>query len=101
MDGFDALPLATSGATSAHDAIFWSIGGQLAVRRGNWKLVKTARRYDGTPEGDKPLTGDDAVFLSNLEEDPGESVNLRRKHPELVDDLMTSTQRWLAEVKRP
>jgi len=100
LDGFDALPLATSGARSSHDALYWSIGGQLAVRRGAWKLVQNGKTHDGTPQGNRPLTGEDAVFLSNLEEDPGESVNLRRKHPELVDDLMTSTQRWLAEVKK-
>ena len=70
LDGSDALPMAASGAKSPHDAIFWSCGGQLAVRRGKWKLVKDGKTFDGTPDGDKPLAGDDALFLSNLEEDP-------------------------------
>src|SRR5262249_46869155 len=47
LDGFDALPLALSGARSQHDAIFWSQGGQLAVRRGPWKLVQNGKTYDG------------------------------------------------------
>ena len=38
-----------SGRTSTHDAIFWSSGGQLAVRRGKWKLVKDGKLFDGTP----------------------------------------------------
>jgi hypothetical protein len=36
-----------------------------------------------------------------LAEDPGESVNLRRKHPKIVDELITMTQRWLEDVKKP
>ena len=99
-DGFDALPLSVSNAPSRHDAIFWSQGGQLAVRRGPWKLVKNGRLYDGTPGGNRPLAGDDAIFLSNLEQDPGESVNLRHRHPELVDELDTLIGNWLQDVKR-
>jgi arylsulfatase A-like enzyme len=99
MDGFDALPMATSRAPSKHDAIFWSQGGQLAVRRGNWKLVRNGRLYDGTPDGDKPLAGDDALFLSNVDEDPGESRNLRHQYPTVADELETLAQRWLDAVK--
>ena len=70
LDGSDAIPLAAAGAPSTHDAIFWSQGGQLAVRRGKWKLVKDGKLYDGAPGGDKAFTGDDALFLSNLEDGP-------------------------------
>jgi len=101
LDGFDVLPLVVSGARSPHDAIYWSLGGQLAVRRGDWKLVQNGKAYDGTPAGSQALTGEDAIFLSNLAEDPGESVNLRRKYPQVVDELMTVAQRWLIDVKKP
>ncbi len=100
MDGFDALPMAVSGAASKHDAIFWSSGGQLAVRRGSWKLVKDGKTFDGAPRDAQPLTGDDALFLSNVDEDPGESRNLRRQHPELVDQLLTLAEKWLGDVNR-
>jgi len=36
--------------------------------------------------------------LSDLDEDPGEMTNLRRKHPEVVDDLSTSLQRWFGAI---
>lgn len=97
LDGFDVA----SPTYRGHDALFWSIGGQLAVRRGDWKLVKDGKTHDGTPQGDKPLTGDDAVFLSNLAEDPGESVNLRHRNPQMTDELLSLAQKWLADVKRP
>jgi arylsulfatase A-like enzyme len=101
LDGFDALPMAVSDAESRHDAIYWSSGGQLAVRRGKWKLVKDGKTFDGTPAGSKPLPGDDALFLSNVEEDPGESRNLRHENPAVLDELLTMAEKWLADVKRP
>jgi len=101
MDGFNALPMAASNAGSKHDAIFWSSGGQLAVRRGSWKLVKDGKTFDGTPEGSQSLQGDDSVFLSNVDEDPGESKNLRHGNPALADELLTAAQKWLVEVKKP
>jgi arylsulfatase A-like enzyme len=100
MDGFDSLPMAVSGAASNHDAIFWSSGGQLAVRRGSWKLVQNGKIFDGTPEGANPLEGDDAVFLSNVDDDPGESKNLRHENPALADELLTKAQKWLEDVKK-
>ena len=63
-------------------------------------FAHTGKTYDGTPGGSQALTGEDAVFLSNLAEDPGESVNLRRKHPQ-VNELMTMARRWLEDVKKP
>jgi arylsulfatase A-like enzyme len=101
MDGFDALPMAVSGTASRHDAIFWSSQEQLAVRRGNWKLVQNGKIFDGTAQGARPLQGDDALFLSNLDEDPGESKNLRHQNPAMVDQLLTLAEKWLADVKKP
>jgi len=101
LDGFDALPLAVSDARSSHNAIFWSSSGQLAVRRGSWKLVKDGKIFDGTREGAKPLEGDDALFLSNVDEDPGESKNLRHQNPAMADKLLTMAEKWLADVTSP
>jgi arylsulfatase A-like enzyme len=99
LDGHDALPMAAAGAKSQHDAIYWSSGGQLAVRRGPWKLVRNGKTFDGTPEGNKPLTGDDALFLSNVEQDPGESRNLRHENATVTDELLTLAEQWAQRVK--
>jgi arylsulfatase A-like enzyme len=101
VDGSDILDVAAKGAKSPHEAIFWSQGGQLAVRRGEWKLVMGGKPFDRSPDGVKPLTGDDAVFLSNLASDPGETRNLRRLHPKLVDELSTLISRWQAALRQP
>lgn len=100
IDGHDALPMATAHAKSPHEAIFWASSNQLAVRKGDWKLVKDGIVFDGTPQGQKPLTGDDALFLSNLRDDPGESQNRRHQHPEILDELETQANKWLQDVSK-
>ncbi len=99
IDGRDILPIATSRAGSPHEAIFWSSAGQLAVRRGRWKLVKDGFLADGTPQGRKKLEGDDALFLSDLEQDPGESRNRRHDEPALADELLSLAEKWRQEVE--
>lgn len=100
IDGRNILPLAASRAKSPHHEIFWAEGGQLAVRRGPWKLVVNGITYGRTPEGHKPLQGEDALFLSNLERDPGETTNLRHEQPRMTDDLATAARNWRREVEK-
>lgn len=100
IDGRDALPMAADKAKTPHDALFWSSGGQNAVRRANWKLVMNGFNADGTEDGRKKLTGDDAMFLSDLDQDRSETKNLRRLHPNVVDELATLQRQWLEEVKK-
>ena len=99
MDGRNVLGVARDSAASPHEALFWDNSQQLAVRRGPWKLVINGKTFDGTPDGAKALTGEDALFLSNLEEDPGEKVNRRRDFPKLVDELATLAQKWRETVE--
>lgn len=96
VDGSSVLSVLTNGSKSPHEAVFWSQGGQTAVRRDKWKLVLNGRTYERGPEGSKPLTGEDSVFLSDLSSDPGETKNLRRLHPGIVDELTT-----LIDKQRP
>jgi arylsulfatase A-like enzyme len=100
LDGRDMWPVITEGASSRHEYVAWSEGPQLAIRKGEWKLVLNGVLHDGTPAGNKPLTGDDAVFLSNLASDPGEKTNLRHKNPEVVDSLQTLVQQWRRDVEK-
>lgn len=94
VDGRSVLPIASAAARSPHNAIFWESSNQMAVRRGKWKLVLNGRTYEGSPDGNKPLGGDDAQFLSDLENDPGETKNLRKLHPDVADELSTLLHTW-------
>jgi arylsulfatase A-like enzyme len=99
IDGKDVLPVAMKRAKSPHGEIYWANGGQLAVRRGDWKLVIDGITYGRSEQDKKPLTGDDALFLSNLKDDPGETTNLRHQHPDLVDELSSLVHKWRKEVE--
>jgi arylsulfatase A-like enzyme len=100
IDGRNVWPVLTAGASSPHEYVAWAEGPQLAIRQGKWKLVLNGVTHDGTADGNKPLTGDDAVFLSNLDEDPGESHNLRHQYPAVTDQLQTLVETWRKSVDK-
>ncbi len=58
----------------------------LAVRHGQWKLLCD---YDGS----RPL-------LYNLEDDPGESRDVARENPDVVQELTQETVDWWLSVRR-
>jgi arylsulfatase A-like enzyme len=96
IDGHDIWPVIAGGAESPHEFVAWSSGGQLAIRKGDWKLVVNGVDHDGTPQGEKPLQGEDALFLSNVKIDPAERRNLRREQPGVLDELQTLLNKWKA-----
>ncbi len=100
IDGRDILPVAATGAASPHAALFWENGRQRAARKGNWKLVLNGNAYGRTASDNKPLTGDDAVFLADLSKDPGETTNLRRENPQIVDELTSAIHAWQNSVRQ-
>lgn len=80
------------------DTLFWKSNNQQAIREGNWKLVVNGITHSVDPVDGKianrALIGEDALFLSDLGKDPGESRNLRRQHPEVLDRLLTKLSQW-------
>ena len=87
LDGLDILPMAADQAASPHDDLFWELGRQTAVRRGDWKLVLDGQLVEGAPP-------EDAIFLANLAEDMGERHNLAAKRPEIVAELRAAAEAW-------
>ena len=93
LDGTNLLPY-LKGETSAapHDSLFWRFGEQMAVRSGEWKLVK------GLSETKSDVVG---PALYNLAQDIGESNDLAAKHPEKVRELTALWQPWNAQQVKP
>lgn len=87
LDGRDILPVMTEGADSPHEELFWEMEGQTAVRRGRYKLVLNGQLVETEPP-------QEAVFLSDLLEDPGETVDLAERMPELTRELTERALRW-------
>jgi arylsulfatase A-like enzyme len=90
LDGVNLWPLLSGERTEKfvpHEALFWRFGQQMAVRKGDWKLVK----YDLAAEGG---TGTSAAKLYNLKDDIGETNDLAAKHPDKVKELRTEWDKW-------
>ena len=86
LDGIDLSPFIKGQVSgSPHDTLFWSNGPNIAVRHGDWKLVKS---YDNT-------------WLFNLASDNGESNNLAKTKPEIVEQLETLYRDWRSQMSEP
>jgi arylsulfatase A-like enzyme len=106
LDGVDLLPfLSGEKGGSPHEALYWRFGGSMAIRMGDWKLVKTTggkgraggagaanRREKATVEG---------AELYNLKDDLGEQTNLAATHPDKTKELAAAWEKWNAELIDP
>ncbi len=93
LDGVNLLPyLKGEVASDPHEALYWRFGKQMAIRMGDWKLVKAAN-VDGAQRSDiiRDLAG---AELYNLARDIGESTNLADKEPEKFKQLAGAWAKW-------
>jgi len=101
LDGVNLLPFLTGKAAGTpHDALYWRLGGMMAIRKGDWKLVKTS---EGALRDRDPSVLSDlsTAELYNLANDIGETKNLAAAHPEKAKELAEAWWRWNKELVRP
>ncbi|HML46838.1 MAG TPA: sulfatase-like hydrolase/transferase, partial [Clostridia bacterium] len=91
-DGHDLSPMLMRGVPVEHARIFWEQGKQLAVRQGAYKLVLNGYIVEGEP-------AKEPVFLSNLEADPSERINLADGMPDLTRELQEAAEAWHARLE--
>ncbi|HJO83537.1 MAG TPA: sulfatase-like hydrolase/transferase, partial [SAR202 cluster bacterium] len=89
LNGVSLLDHLTSDTQLEDRPIFWELGSQTAVRRGKWKLVL----YGQLVEHEDPIAED---HLSNLDDDPSESVNLAGQEPAITSELKRLADNWRA-----
>lgn len=101
IDGVNLLPYIADGKAEApHDALFWRFGQQIAVRKGDWKLVKGAGA--GVQGGASKEPADTkGAQLYNLADDIGETTDLASKHPEKVGELAALWNGWNSGLSEP
>ena len=92
LDGLDLSQVLMNGGSSPHTEIFWEMEQQTAVRQGSYKLVLNGQLVEGEPP-------QDPVFLSDLSADPGETVNLADRMPELTAQLQEKALDWRARLE--
>ena len=86
LDGVNLLPyLAGKNESPPHEALFWSNGPNKATRLGKWKLVKAGSHS----------------WLFDLDKDIGETVNLAKEKPEILDKLEKALRQWQGGMKPP
>lgn len=101
LDGVNLLPYLTGQNKQApHDVLYWRFGPQLALRQGDWKLVKARSNNSG----DYARTGKatvDGAQLYNLREDLGEKNNLAASQPKKLQELVLAWEKLNAEMIDP
>ncbi|HEX6941683.1 MAG TPA: sulfatase [Gemmatimonadaceae bacterium] len=100
LDGVNLLPFLSSTANgSPHESLYWRLGDNMAIRMGDWKLVKT---HEGMLGGDPGVLSDlSGAELFNLADDISESRNLAASNPEKVRELAEAWQRWNRQLAKP
>lgn len=73
-DGISFVPTLLGGKQRSHDHLFWRYSSKRAIRQGKWKLVQTGAK--------KPFE------LYDLEKDLGEEMDIAKKHPAKVKELV-------------
>jgi arylsulfatase A-like enzyme len=92
LEGVNLLPYLNSEKDGApHDALYWRFGAQMAIRQGDWKLVKYDPTVDGQPGGKGTAT---EARLYNLAHDIGETNDLMDEEPEKAEELQTAWDEW-------
>ena len=92
LDGKSLIPLIEGSDDAQHEYLFWEMEGQTAVRKGKYKLVINGRLEEFSEVQDE-------YFLSDLENDPGEKINLANELPELCEQLKNNALSWRQELE--
>ena len=120
IDGVNLMPYLTGEKSDApHEALFWRLGAQAAVRQGDWKLVRredtpgdaepapARKRKSQAADDEAGVVGIDGigppgiVQLYNLAADIHEDKNLADEHPEKVKALSAALDAWEAQLAKP
>ena len=95
LDGVNLLPYLTGEQSGPpHDALYWRFGAQVAIRKGDWKLVKGVG-CAGLQGVNRNGQGNmDDAELYDLSQDIGEKTNLAEQEPAKVKALAAEWDRW-------
>ena len=97
FDGVNLLPFVTGEKSGApHDALYWRFGDQIALRAGDWKLVKGAGMASVKPPAQSGKASTEGAELYNVTKDIGEKENLAAKNPEKLRELAAMWDQWNA-----
>lgn len=98
LDGVDLIPYLTGAKTGTpHEVLYWRLGQQMAIRQGNWKLVKYSTEFAGEVES-TPLS---PPRLYDLSADIGETNDLAGTQPGKAKELTALWDAWNKTLSEP
>ncbi len=98
IDGIDITPILTGEDTKIeHPILFWDTGHEMAARTGDWKLRKAFNAEHAKYEMIDLELGE---YLYDLKKDIGETKNIIKNRPELLDSLEKAYTSWRANIER-
>jgi arylsulfatase A-like enzyme len=101
LDGVNLLPYLTGrNPGNPHPFLFWRFGQQVAIRGGDWKLVKAAGG-EALPANRAGKASIEGAELYNLKTDLGEQQNVAGTHPEKVKELAAAWEKWNSQLVDP
>jgi arylsulfatase A-like enzyme len=103
LDGVNLLPYLTGEKTGRpHETLYWRFGQQMAIRSGDWVLVRYDVNADGAVKaGKKGMANVTAPKLYNLTDDLGQTKDLSEAQPERVRQMQDAWERWNAQQAAP
>lgn len=84
LPGISLVPVFNAESARRHEALYWEHLGARAVRRGDWKLVRSRHN--------------EAWELYDLQKDRNEQHDLAASNPALVNDMAAQWQNWADQV---
>jgi arylsulfatase A len=93
LDGTNLLPVLSGADEDSGRVLTWEYEGQLAVRRGRWKLVVDPAERLGAPQQPGRL-------LFDLAEDRNETRNVAADQPAVLGELEGQATAWAASLER-
>ncbi len=99
LDGVNLLPfLAGEKSGPPHEALYWRFGEQMAIRAGDFKLVRYDSNADTKTGRRQPAT---SAKLYNLADDIGETKDLAATMPDKMKELQSKWDAWNATLVPP
>ena len=85
-DGINLLPVMTGESAEVERTLFWKRHSYAAVRQGDFKLIRLS---------DRP------ALLFDVNNDPGERMDLSKKRPEKVKNMLKALWAWEQKHQHP
>jgi len=99
IDGIDLSKLLNGQDKSIeHEMLFWDNNAQTALRKGKWKL-RTAGNKAKSNSDYEMVEMEYGDYLYDLENDQGETTNLAKEQPEILNELKSLHKQWRTNIQ--